>query len=195
MSTLRPARIAFGSLVAPLACASALAQWPSDASVNLSVADRTGEQVQAKICATSDGGCYVSWFDNSSGGYDVYLQRLDPAGYEQWAHNGILVANRGFSSTEDYDMDVDAADNAILVYRDDHTGTVRIVANKVDSSGAPLWGAFGVQVSVTLDVHTPRVCVTSVGNIVVGWSVGDGFRLQKLDASGAPQWGAEGILL
>ncbi|MEP0848472.1 MAG: hypothetical protein HRF50_16825 [Phycisphaerae bacterium] len=195
MSIHRLARVAVSLLLGRFACGSALAQWPSDPAANLSLGDRTGEQVQAKICATSDGGCYASWFDNFSGGYDVYLQRLDPAGFEQWTHNGILLADCGFSSTEDYDLDVDADDNAILTYRDDHTGTVRIVANKVDSLGTPLWGPFGVQVSVSPDVHTPRVCATSSGNVVVGWSVGNGFRLQKLDASGTPQWGAEGLLL
>ena len=60
--------------------AAAQAQWSDDPSQNLAVADRSGEQTQAKIRATADGGAYVSWFDNNSGGYDVYLQRLDAAG-------------------------------------------------------------------------------------------------------------------
>ncbi|MHC4588699.1 MAG: hypothetical protein ACYTAQ_05015, partial [Planctomycetota bacterium] len=88
------------------------------------MSDRAGEQTQAKIHATSDGGAYISWFDNSSGGYDVYLQRLDAAGNEQWAHNGVLIADRTFSSTQDYDLDVDAADHALLAFRDTRlTGT------------------------------------------------------------------------
>ena len=56
------------------------AEWSSDPSNNLSIADADNEQVQPKIVATSDGGFYVSWFDNSSGGYDVRLQRLDALG-------------------------------------------------------------------------------------------------------------------
>jgi hypothetical protein len=66
--------------------AAARAQWSDDPTQNLAVANRSGEQTQAKIHATSDGGAYVSWFDNNSGGYDVYLQRLDAGGNEQWAH-------------------------------------------------------------------------------------------------------------
>lgn len=70
----KAALVAILGLVPAGAC---LAQWSSDASQNLVIADRSGEQTQAKIVATSDGGCYISWFDNHAGGYDVYLQRLD----------------------------------------------------------------------------------------------------------------------
>ena len=71
---------------------AAIGAWSPDPAVNLAIADRTGEQTQPKVRATADGGCYISWFDNSTGGYDVYLQRIDAAGNEQWAHNGILLA-------------------------------------------------------------------------------------------------------
>jgi hypothetical protein len=79
--------------------APAFAQWSSDPAANLVLADRSNEQVQPKLVATADGGFYVSWFDNADGGYDVRLQRLDANGVEQWPHNGVLVADRSFSST------------------------------------------------------------------------------------------------
>jgi len=173
---------------------SAAAQWSSDPAVNLAIADRSGDQVQAKIEPTSDGGCYISWFDNSTGGYDVYLQRLDADGVEQWPHNGVLIANRGFPSTQDYGLDVDPADNAILAFRDDRFGPVQITASLVSPAGTLLWGANGVQASVTSDGAAPHVAATSDGYYVVGWSIGAGFRLQKLDGSGTPQWPADGYL-
>ncbi len=79
----------------------ACGQWSNDPAQNLAVADRPGEQTQVKVHPTSDGGAYLGWFDNATGGYDVYLQRLDAAGNEQWAHNGVLLADRSFSSTQD----------------------------------------------------------------------------------------------
>src|SRR5262245_40103865 len=101
------------------AASYAQAQWSLDPAANLTVADRTGEQVQPKVRPTSDGGCYVSWFDNATGGYDVYLQRLGASGAERWAHNGLLIADRGVSSTVDYDLVVDADGNALITYNDD----------------------------------------------------------------------------
>lgn len=173
---------------------SAQAQWSSDPSLNLAIADRGGDQVQPKIRATSDGGCYISWLDNNAGGYDVYLQRLNVNGVEQWAHNGVLLADRGFSSTQDYGLEVDPAGNAIIAFRDDRFGGVQITANLVSPTGTLLWGTNGVQASVTSGGNSPRVAATSDGNYVVGWTIDSGFRLQKLDASGAPQWPADGFV-
>ena len=68
--------------------------WSHDPANNLVIADRAGEEVQVKILPRADGGFYVSWFDNTDGGYDLRLQRLDANGVEQWAHNGIVVAAR-----------------------------------------------------------------------------------------------------
>ena len=76
-------------IVAPLVTG---AQWPSDPSENLPIADLEGEQVVPHIAATADGGCYVGWYDHASGNYDVALQRLTPHGVEMFPHNGIIVS-------------------------------------------------------------------------------------------------------
>jgi len=168
----------------------ALAQWSPDPSANLAIADRSGEQVQPKIRATSDGGCYVSWFDNATGGYDVYLQRLDPQGNEIWPHNGILIADRSLSWTTDYDLVVDAGDNAILTYRDDRPGTEQIGANKITPDGTLAWGTNGVLLTnTTAFVATPSVTVTSDGYYVIGWTQDTAAVMQKLDTNGVAQWG------
>jgi hypothetical protein len=76
-----------------IATGSARGQWPTDPVENLIICDRAGEQTMAKVGAASDGGCYVSWHDNSSGNYDVYLQRLNGDGEIQWAENGLLISD------------------------------------------------------------------------------------------------------
>ena len=101
---LNPCRllVCVASMSIPWLATSANAQWSSDPANNLAIANRSGDQVQPKISATPDGGAYISWFDNSTGGYDVYLQRVNAAGVEQWAHNGILIADRSQSSIVDH---------------------------------------------------------------------------------------------
>jgi hypothetical protein len=169
--------------------AAARAQWSDDPTQNLAVANRSGEQTQAKIHATSDGGAYVSWFDNNSGGYDVYLQRLDAGGNEQWAHNGVLIADRSFGSTQDYHLDVDGADHALLTFRDDRPTGIQITATRVDPAGIQVWGATGVQLTSTTDfVAAPKIAAATDGNIVVAWTQEDTTVLQKLDPDGNPLW-------
>ena len=170
------------------------AQWSSDPAVNLPVADAAGTQVQPKVAPTPDGGCYISWFDGA-GGYDVRLQKLDSTGDEIFAHNGVLVADRGFSSTQDYGLDVDASGNALLVFRDDSTGGVQITAAKVSPTGTLLWGASGVQLTNTAGyVAAPKIAGTSDGGVVVAWTQDSTVRLQKLAADGSQAWGADVVV-
>jgi hypothetical protein len=180
-----------GALALTAAGGTAFAQWPTDPAAPLVLADLTGPQVQPKIAVIPTGGFYVSWFDSSTGGYDVTLQRLDAAGTEQWPHNGVLVADRGFSSTQDYGLSVDTAGNALLAFRDDRGATTEITVSKIGPDGTLLWGSGGVQVSSGgAFVAAPRVTGASDGGTVVAWTSDSTVMAQKLDPAGAPQWGA-----
>jgi hypothetical protein len=190
MVHLTPVASAFASLALFSGVALATPQWSTDPAANLAVADPSGDQVQPKIAPTSDNGCYISWFDSIANGFDLRLQKLDADGNEQWAHNGILVLDRGFSSTQDYGLDVDAAGNALLTCRDDSGTGVQISAAKVSPTGALLWGAGGVSLTNTSNfVAAPKIAGTSDGSAVIAWTENSLVRLQKLDGAGAPQWG------
>ena len=170
------------------------AQWSSDASVNLPVATGAGEQVQAKLAPTSDGGCYVSWYDGGSG-YDVRVQKLDSGGNPLFGANGVLVANRSFSSTQDYALDVDASGNALLVFRDDRFGGEQITAAAIGTDGTSLWGTNGVQLTSTTDfVAAPKIAGTADGGAVVAWTQDVTTRVQKLDGTGTPVWANDVVL-
>ncbi len=192
--SVRSIAILLATLSSAVVASASHAQWSSNPALNAAIANKTGDQVQTKIRPTSDGGCYISWLDNNAGGYDTYIQRLNRQGIEQWAHNGVLVADTSFSSTEDYGLVVDANDNAIIAFRDDRSGGQQIACNKISPAGVLLWGNLGVQVSINPNQsHSPHVAALSDGNYVVGWSEGANLRRQKLDSSGAPQWTAGGL--
>jgi hypothetical protein len=185
----QPACIVITCAVAATLCGTLHAAWPDDPATNLVISDASGPQVQPKVVPTSDGGLYISWFGGS--GYDVYLQRLDAAGNALWQDGGVLIADRGFSSTQDYDLDVDAGDNALLAFRDDRPGGTQITATKVSPVGVQIWGDNGVQLTSTTDfVAAPKHAATTDGNSVVGWTNNDVVKLQKLDANGDALWGA-----
>jgi hypothetical protein len=180
---------------------TASAQWPSNPATNLAVGDKPDAQVLPKIAATSDGGAYICWFDNASGNYDVYLQRLDPHGNEVWPHNGILISNNTqLSSLVDWDMMADRNDCAVITFTDARAGTdLDVYAYRVNPQGAMLWGPNGITLSNNSDYEPdPRVCQTTDGSFVFSWAripnTGTGsIRIQKLDPNGAPQYVADGI--
>ncbi len=176
-------------------------QWSNDPMQNLVIADRPSEQATPKVAGTSDGGCYVAWFDLASGNYDVYLQRLDRDGAEQWPHNGILVSlHPQNSSLVDWDLIADTGDNAVIVFGDARAGSdLDIYAYKISPDAEFLWGPDGVTISDNADFEpAPRVTETDDGQFVVVWArfpdVGDGkIMMQRLTSAGVPVFPAGGI--
>lgn len=153
------------------------------------LSDLSGEQVQPKVVDAADYATWNSWFDNSTGGYDVRLQRLDAQGQETFAHNGLLIADRSFSSTQDYDLAVDGGNSALLIFRDDRFGGTKVTAQLVKSTGSMPWGANGVQFGDgSAFVANPKITSTFEGNIVVGWINDSEIHLQRLDGAGNVLW-------
>lgn len=185
------------TLLATTACVFGLAglcqaQWTDDPSLNTPVVTANGDQVQPKIAPTADGGMYVSWFDNRTGGYDVYMQRLDANGEPQWQENGILIADRSFSSTQDFGMSIDSDGYAVVAFRDDRSGDIVVTASRVAPDGTQVWGEMGVQPSMTGGtIGQIRVEGTSDGNVAVGWFNGADARVVKLDSEGNELWGTD----
>lgn len=177
------------------------AQWPSSPAVNLPIGDLANDQQVPKLAATPDGGAWIAWFDNSSGNYNVALQKVDANGYEQFAHNGITVsANAQNSSLVDWDLIADSAGNAVLCFTDVRAGgDLDVYAYRITPTGTFLWGANGVALSA--DGHfeaNPVVAELSDGSFAFAWSrspSGLNARLvmQRLDAAGTPLFGAAGI--
>jgi hypothetical protein len=171
-----------------LVAVSAHAQWSSDPSLNLLVADGSNSQTQPKIGITSNGGCFVSWFDfGASGGYAVRIQYLNAIGEPQFEPE-ITLFQTALSWSQDYGLAVDGAGNAIVacqitVGSDTHAGV-----QKVTQDGELPWGAAGVQASVIPDVSKPYVAATSDGYYIVGWGESSDYLMQKFDADGVPQW-------
>ncbi|MEX1025413.1 MAG: hypothetical protein WD226_10080 [Planctomycetota bacterium] len=174
------------------------AQFAKSAAANLELSDGAGAEVQVKLAATADA-VYASWYDSDPAGspafgYDVRLQRLDAAGNQAWPAGGVLVADRGFSSTQDYGLAVDAGGDAYLAFRDDRQSGTQITAARIDAAGQAVWGATGVQITSTTDfVAAPKIAVTTTGTVFVAWTQSSTLRLRRLDGAGAFQ-GSEIVL-
>jgi len=175
--------------LARVAVCSALAvtlAWTSTGPSLL--AGGTNDQVQPKIGSTSDGGFCLAWFDNSTGGYDVRANRFNASGVPMWGANGVLVADRSFSSTVDYGAAVVSGDRFAVAYNDDRSGSDRISITLLASDGTAVWTS---TMSTGSDyVANPKVCEDpSSGAIYAAWLQGTTTRVQRLDmATGAAVW-------
>ncbi|MFT4647224.1 MAG: hypothetical protein ACI9X4_000434 [Glaciecola sp.] len=184
-------RLSFGlgyaSLATLILSSSAWAQWSQDPAVNLPVGDAASDQNQVKLATDPVGNTWVSWFDGIGSGWDVRLQKLDSEGREAFAHNGVNVADRGFSSTQDYGLDAFQT-NAYLAFRDDRSGSTEITAACISGAGLPTWGPNGVALTSGAGfVAAPKVAVIW-GNVFVAWTENSSVKLQKLNLAGVVQW-------
>lgn len=178
----------------------ASAQWSSNPANNTVLAGGSGDQIQPKILPLANGNWYLSWFDGllnpPPAGYKVFAQAIDAGGVALGPHNGELVADLGLSSTEDYGLSVDTANNELIAFLDDREGSnQQITAVKISPSGQMLWGAMGIQLTKDQNSNaSPKIAGTTDGDVVVAWTSNSNVVLQKLDPSGAPLWGS-GVVL
>jgi hypothetical protein len=167
------------------------AQWPSDPAANMVISDMFGEETIPKIVATSDNGCYLSWWNNTSGHYCMYLQRLNADGIPQWPDNGLLISDNPQDTwLTDYDLAVDNADHAIIALNDLRAGgDLDIYAYRISPNGDFVWGANGIAISDNSGFEPdPRALVTSDGNVVIAWQEESIINLRKLSPDGIDLW-------
>ncbi len=173
------------------------AQWPENPAENFVLCDHTGEQTQAKVQPTSDGGCWISWQDNTSGNYDTWAQRLNAEG-EAVFEGGLFVSDHPQDSwITDYDMRVDHTDCAVIAINDVRRGSDRdITAYRISPDGEFLWGADGLAISDNEGFEPdPRICITAENNMIFGWQEDNVIHLRKVSTEGEDMWDAGTITL
>lgn len=176
----------------------ALSQWSTDPAVNNPINTMSGEQAIPKIATCPNGDTYIASFSNESGNYNVRMQRLDAQGNLLWATNGILISDHTqMSWLTDWDMTADYENHAILTFQDIRNGgNNNVVAYRISPSGGFVWGPDGIALSNSTAFNvSPKVTVTSAGNIVFAWQSEDVIIMQKVSPSGSLMWGANGITL
>ena len=180
---------------------TSFSQWSTDPNTNLMICDTNGEQVLPKISLTSDGGCYIAWFDTRTGNYNVYLQRLDPAGNKMFASNGLLISDHPSNTwIVDWDMMTDNSDNAVIAFSDIRAGgDFKVYAYRISPAGDFLWGSDGVSLSTAADMQpNPRITQTTDGYYIIAWptlSTPSKIAIQKLDAAGNKLYGNDPIYI
>src|SRR5262245_3886085 len=80
------------ALVVTLALAAAspaLAAWSHDPTVNTPISVGLFARLEPVEISDGAGGVIMAWTDQRSGGYDIYVQRLDQAGRKLWGATDV----------------------------------------------------------------------------------------------------------
>jgi hypothetical protein len=162
------------------------------------VSDAGGTQWYPEIISDGSGGAVIAWTDFRSGkGSDIYAQHLDQQGNPLWQADGLPVCfaqeNQAYPK-----LTRDGKGGAIITWDDFRSDKFDIFAQKVDSSGKPLWKLNGVPVSVS-DQNDERPEITWMldGGAIISWISrrGDVTKVlaQRIDPSGKVMWGEKGV--
>jgi hypothetical protein len=197
MRTILAPTLLLLSLLSP----PAPAQWPTDPAQNLGVCTAAGDQGVPRIATAGDGSTWIAWFDNRSGSYAVYAQKLDAAGNAQFAPNGLLVsAHPQSTSLVGWGITDDGEGGCVLVFTDLRAGgDLDVYAYRLDGAGNFVWGPDGVPVSSNGDYEAnPAVTRLTNGWFAVSWvrtpNSGPGaIHHQRLSPSGVPTFPGDGL--
>jgi hypothetical protein len=194
--------------------APALAQWSPDPTLNNPVA--VAPDGQTPVLAVSDGagGAVFVWrservnISTLEFFYDLRAQRLSATGVPLWAPGGVVltvdwVAPQSTLLRPPFSIVTDGTGGVIAAWRDNRnsaTDSGDIFARRVDGTGAVLWTADGLPVTLAPDLQQkPVIVADGAGGAIIAWEDRrNGFGnvdvfAQRVDASGAVQWAADGI--
>jgi hypothetical protein len=133
----------------------------------------TGHQQLPQVVSDDTGGVIIVWEDGRFGAdRKIFAQRIDTNGARVWALDGIQVCNHVGDQAAPV-LVRDLAGGAVIAWLDGRDGNTNIFAQRLNSSGNPLWPADGVSLTRAAgtqnDVH---LVGDSHGGALASWTDG-----------------------
>ena len=163
--------------------------WKTD---GIPICDLPSSQSWPLIVNDTRGGAILVWGDTRHGNQDSYAQRIDADGNKLWDSEGVPVCTHP-TLQDDVNAIADGKGGVIVVWEDWRNGNQDIYAQRIDSTGKPLWESNGVPVySGDGDQYDPVLIADGHGGAIFAWwdiSTPDwNIFAQRLSADGMPMW-------
>lgn len=163
--------------------------WNTD---GIAICELPSSQSWPLIVDDRNGGAILIWGDTRHGNQDSYAQRINANGEKLWNPEGIPVCTHP-TLQDDLNAIADEHGGVIVVWEDWRNGNQDIYAQRIDSTGTPLWESNGVPVySGAGDQYDPVLIADGEGGAIFAWwdiSTPDwNIFAQRLSADGEPMW-------
>jgi hypothetical protein len=171
--------------------------WTGDGVPVCAIASST--QQRPRLADDLTGRVIITWEDRRSGVFsDIYAQCLDAAGVPQWVENGVPVCTDTLSQLIP-DVVPDDSGGAVIVWEDSRTGDSDIYAQRLNSSGVPVWKLNGEVVCDAVDSQLEPLLVSDgASGAIVVWSDYRDFThspdvyAQRINHGGVTLWATDG---
>jgi hypothetical protein len=172
---------------------SVLTPWTSDGEI---ISNAANLQTNHDLISDGTKGAFIVWADTRGADKDIYAQQVDRFGITLWMDNGTWICKE--SDTQDFPVICsDGAGGAIIAWQDNRSGSnFDIYAQRINSSGAKLWGTPGVIISNASDNQVSHSIISDgTGGAIITWedsrdsgSTGVDIYAQRINSSGVIQW-------
>ncbi len=160
----------------------------------------SGDQNGPVLVSDGAGGAIVAWQDSRGANQDIYAQRLNAGGVPQWSTDGNALCTASGNQFSPVIVP-DGAGGATVLWLDQRSGT-RVFAQRVSSSGFPLWAANGVSLG---GQPTGLAAVSDgTGGAIATWKDRPRFGpidlfidsyARRYNGPGSTQWAVDGVLM
>ncbi len=180
--------------------AAGAVQWTTN---GVAVCTMATDQLKPDICSDGAGGTIIVWYDyRSSTDFNIYAQRVGPAGAIVWAVDGVVMNNNVAYAQIDPKIVSDGVGGAIMSWTDYRTGTTAdIYAQRVNSTGAVQWTATGVIICTSAgDQILSQICSDGNSGAYITWedhrNAGNSdIYAQRIASNAAINWAATGFAI
>lgn len=156
-------------------------------------------QYRSVLATDGAGGAIIAWYDERNGDRDIYAQRLNGSGDEQWTSDGVLIEGGDGDQTMPQIIS-DGAGGAIILYYGEMF-IPDIFVQRVDGNGIKQWWEGGVPICAGLwEKYAESICTDGAGGAIIGFYDGRDsgyFRYygQRLSNDGEILWNPSGVPL
>ncbi len=171
-------------------------QWTAN---GVALCTAAGGQHHPALVPDGAGGAIVTWYDQRSGNYDIYAQRILAGGAVNWTVDGVPLCT---SAGEQYypALVPDGAGGAIVTWFDQRSGNYDIYAQRIPAGGTVQWAADGVPLCTAAGTQWyPTIAADGAGGAIVAWtdarSATYDVYAQRISTGGAAQWTSNGVPL
>jgi len=182
-------------------------QWFVSGSGNgIAISTANGQQEKPVVVSDGSGGAIIAWQDLRSGNYDIYAQRINASGTQQWTNNGVIISATTLNQFNPK-ISIGPSGSANIVWEDNRSGAAGtdydIYAQRVDGNGVVQWTANGVALCTATGIQA-NPTIASLGfsaeaGIVVAWqdlrTADQDIYAQRLTGAGAVAWATNGVVI
>ena len=176
--------------------AAGTALWDSG---GVAVIEQDAAQFLVRIATDGANGAIFSWVDSRGDDDDIFAQRLNAAGLQQWGDAGVAICVQPFFQTNAV-IASDSVGGAVIGWQDFRNGTDNdVFAQRVNAAGTIQWAENGVAVvTIGNSQEIPVITGDGAGGAILAWEdYRPGFTIdvfaQRINASGNAAWTEDGV--